>query len=72
MRDTRKKYIYRLPCISTRIYQTTAKINHEKKKEAAKLNSVQDQGRSIIEVKKSFRYLDINFQVPRYIILSGT
>ena len=37
--------------------QTRANTTQEKQKEAAKPRSVQDQERSIIEVKKSFRYL---------------
>jgi len=35
----------------------TAKNSHEKKNEAAKLKKVQDQVKSIMEVKKSFRNL---------------
>jgi hypothetical protein len=35
----------------------TANTSQEKKKEVAKEKRVQDHGRSIIEVKKSFRYL---------------
>ena len=38
-------------------YQATAKPSQDMKKEAAKLKSVQDQESSIIEVKKSLRYL---------------
>ena len=38
-------------------YQATAKPSQDMKKEAAKLNRVQDQESSIIEVKKSLRYL---------------
>ena len=38
-------------------YQAMANPSHDIKKEAAKLNSVQDQESSIIEVKKSLRYL---------------
>ena len=38
-------------------YQAMANPSHDMKKEAAKLNSVQDQESSIIEVKKSLRYL---------------
>ena len=38
--------------------QTTANRNQEKKKEAAKLRMVQCQGAPIIDVKKSFKYLE--------------
>ena len=40
----------------------TANTSQEKKKEVAKEKRVQDHGRSIIEVKKSFRYLDLKRQ----------
>jgi hypothetical protein len=50
------------PWSKARRYQLTAKRSHEKKKEVAKEKRVQDQGRSIIEVKKSFRYLHLGFQ----------
>ena len=39
------------------LYQMTAKMSQESRKEAANPNSVHDQGQSIIEMKKSFRYL---------------
>ena len=38
-------------------YQAMANPSHDMKNEAAKLNSVQDQESSIIDVKKSLRYL---------------
>ena len=38
----------------------TAKTSQDIKKEAAKLRMVQDQGAPIIEVKKSFKYLNGN------------
>ena len=38
-------------------YQAMANPSHDMKKEAAKLNRVQDQESSIIDVKKSLRYL---------------
>ena len=40
-----------------KVHQATAKPSQDMKKEAAKLKRVQDQESSIIEVKKSFRYL---------------
>ena len=40
----------------------TANTSQEKQKEVAKEKRVQDHGRSIIEVKKSFRYLDLKRQ----------
>ena len=41
----------------------TAKNSHEKKNEAAKLKKVQDQVKSIIEVKKSFRNLETKYMI---------
>ena len=45
--------------MSTTRYQITANTSHENRKEKAKLRIVQDQGAPIIEVKKSFKYLQI-------------
>ena len=45
----------RSPCVRTTRYQIPAKTTQEMMKEVAKLSRVQDQGRSIIEVKKSLR-----------------
>ena len=40
-----------------KVHQATAKPSQDMKKEAAKLNRVQDHESSIMEVKKSLRYL---------------
>ena len=47
----------RSPWVSITRYQMAAKRDQEIRKEVAKLSRVQDHGRSIIEVKKSFRNL---------------
>ena len=52
------KQVLNLPLLSTSKYQTRAKNNQESMKEAAKPSSVHDHGKSIIEMKKSFRYLN--------------
>lgn len=41
------------------MYQTMAKRNQEEKKEAAKLRMVQCHGAPMVDVKKSFKYLEI-------------
>ena len=49
----------RSPCVRTTRYQMPANTTQEMMNEVAKLSNVQDQGRSIIEVKKSLRNLCI-------------
>ena len=47
----------RSPWTKATRYQTTAKTNQDKKKEAAKPMKITDQDRSMVDVKKSFRNL---------------
>ena len=49
----------RSPWVRTTRYQITANTDQEVRNDVAKLSSVHDQGRSIIEVKKSFRNLKL-------------
>ena len=49
----------RSPWVRTTRYQITANTDQEIRNEVAKLSNVHDQGRSIMEVKKSFRNLKL-------------
>ena len=58
----KKEYFFEIlssPWWSTTKYQMTANRSQEMKKEAAKEQRVRDQDMSIIDMKKSFRYLKI-------------
>ena len=68
----KKEYFFEIlssPWWSTTKYQMTANRSQEMKKEAAKEQRVRDQDMSIIDMKKSFRYLQIQKKIKLRIFL---